>query len=805
MITRSVSTKFLVLFVPAFLVVTVLALNVVARNHVAQAQAELSARLGSQLGRVSSLLNAQMLTSDKALGSRLVSMLMADRAAVCVDITIDGVIDKVLSQPRNLGCGVLAPEEVVSTPLSAVDNGTMTLGFVLDEIRAINAASHRTAFQIALGGLIAAALIAALAFRHSVGLPVARLVGIMERTRDGTYPRAEALSRDEIGALARSYNALVDRLETEASTARQALAELSNAYHSTPALLFTMNREGAICSTSAFWSEATGYAEHEVRGQKLTDLLAGDLSAANARSLTRALKNGASLRDMPLRFRTADDAVIDVLLSLVPDRRNGQQCSSHVCVMNDVTMLRLTEQNLRQLAITDQLTGLPNRRAMGDCEALLGLEHRRDNPLWAVLFIDLDNFKTANDSFGHAAGDQLLVTVAQRIREAVGKRGMAARLGGDEFAVVLPDISGIETAKTLSCSIIEAINAPIEVPGGTAYVGASIGITSDRLNNARPSDSLTLCDQAMYLAKAAGKNRYYVHDGSEAEAMKLRSRIIKALRIGRDEGWFSLHFQPIVDLSTGKPVSLEALLRINPPDGDPLPTDKIIALAEEIGEMAPLGLWIIDTALENFRDIALSSDNDTLSLSVNLSPIQLNEQFVRHVEQWLADAPHLRNRLILEITEGATMQRFDRARELLMRLRACGVKIALDDFGTGYASLSYVSRLPIDILKLDRSFVRHADADCGGDAERTRKALISSVLSLTRELDIPLVAEGIEDIETAQALAAHGVPLGQGYLFARPMAASSISAWLAAFSGRRGQSSTGRSSARNPVQQVETA
>ncbi|WP_424983807.1 EAL domain-containing protein [Maritalea sp. S77] len=777
---RSIRTKFLLLFVPAYLVVTLVGLHFVAQQHVQNARAELSSRVGTQLGRVSGLLTPELATTQKAIGSRLMSTLLVDQATKCVDVIFDGQIDRTLSQPRNLGCGVMNPETTVETSILLIPGGKMVLGFSLDEIRAIEIESLEAILIIAFGGLAAASLIATFAFGRTVGRPISRLIKTMQGTGSNQYLRAKAITSDEIGALSGTYNELVDRLESEAAMASAAMEELSNVYNTTPALLFTMDSQGIICSTSTFWSETTGYKEGKCIGQPLWSFILTD-ACAGTKSLKTALKLGQSVRDVPLRFRTADDEIIDVLLSIVPDRRSLGAAASHVCVMTDVTQLRLTESNLRQLAVTDQLTGLVNRRALADVEVLLGLNDRNDNPLWAVLFIDLDDFKAANDTYGHAAGDQLLVTVAERIKKAAGQTGIAARLGGDEFALVLPSIETLEDATRIAGKLIDDINRPVDVVGGTAYVGASIGIASDRLNNSKPSDSLGLSDQAMYMAKSTGKNRYVVYEGKDATALKERSEFLHALRVGQKDGWFSIHFQPIINLETVKPVALEALLRVTTNEGKTLPTDKFIAVAEETGRMDELGRWIFDEAVSTFLELTDANNQTTMSLSVNLSPRQLNERFVRHVEKTLESKPSLAGRLVLEITEGATMRGFERAKELLERLRDCGARIAVDDFGTGYASLSYISKLPIDILKLDRSFVDQA----GGNEARTRSALIRSVSSLTSELDIPLIAEGLEDVGMAEEVLGLGVPLGQGYLFAQPMPADRIAEWLEMFGSKK--------------------
>jgi len=426
----------------------------------------------------------------------------------------------------------------------------------------------------------------------------------------------------------------------------------------------------------------------------------------------------------------------------------------------------LTEE-LRVQALHDALTGLPNRSQLGTA---LAEAIRRDPAGVALLYLDLDEFKAVNDTLGHAAGDELLVAAAERIRRSVRATDLAARLGGDEFAALLRELPDRRQATEVAERLLAALDAPFTVAGTVVRVRASIGIAfaSPAIDEAKLARH---ADVAMYVAKSHGKGRYEVfQSGIHSEVISrfaLRADLERAVR----EHEFVLEYQPIVELATGRMVEVEALVRWAHPERGLVPPAEFIPLAEATGLIVPLGRWVLETACRQLGEWSRDGAPDAFAVSVNLSPAQLRDaSLVDHVAAALALGGIAPGRLVLELTESAALDAD--APAMLERLGALGVRIAIDDFGTGFSSLSQLTRLPINQLKLDRSFT-HAL----GRTER-QKRLVASVLRLARDQQLVSVAEGIEDAAQAGELRGLGCRLGQGYHLGRPMPARKLAALL---------------------------
>ena len=439
----------------------------------------------------------------------------------------------------------------------------------------------------------------------------------------------------------------------------------------------------------------------------------------------------------------------------------------------DSTERARLEQQLAHQALHDSLTGLANQSLFRDRvdHALARLE--RSGGHLAVLFLDLDSFKTVNDSLGHSAGDLLLIGVAERLEKFVRTSDTAARLGGDEFAILLENLGCDEDSMDLAERLLGGFERPFSVEGTEVTVTASIGIawatpglTGDQL--------LRNADLAMYTAKRSGRGRLAPYEG-EMHATAVKRLYAEAdLRRAIDGDEIVPHYQPIVELSTGRVVAVEALARWHHPVRGLLGADAFIPLAEETGLIGALSLSVFDQAcadLRGWKDAGIASSE--LSISVNLAPHQLSgDALYPRVVTALAAHDLDPASLILEITEGAMMMDTITAIATLADLRALGIRIAVDDFGTGYSSLSYLQRFPIDILKIDKSFVDNIDA--GGE----QSALPEAIIALARTLHLTSVAEGIEREPQRARLCELGCQLAQGYLFAKPLPSDALAALL---------------------------
>jgi diguanylate cyclase (GGDEF)-like protein len=432
----------------------------------------------------------------------------------------------------------------------------------------------------------------------------------------------------------------------------------------------------------------------------------------------------------------------------------------------DVTERTRLEAELERRALFDSLTGLPNRAVFRDrLEHALARTARRPETL-AVLLLDLDGFKLVNDSLGHDAGDELLVVLGGRIAGCARSSDTVARLGGDEFAILLEDAVSEASALALAERILAALKQPFEVRGREVFVGASVGIALDEDAKAQPDDLIRNADTAMYAAKADGKGKCVVFQPAmhrrTVEFFEVQADLQRALIRGE----FALHYQPIVDFRTGRIDGLEALVRWNHPTRGLVMPGGFIPVAEEAGMIVPLGVWVLGEACRQTAEWRRRLDGAAdLWISVNLSTRQLLEpDLIDRVAEVLRESTLDPSALVLEITEGALMEDVEQTSFKLHALRGLGARLALDDFGTGSSSLGHLRQFPIDVLKIDKSFVDGV-ADPSSDAG----ALVRAILELARTLRLSTVAEGIELPEQHEQLAAAGCDWAQGYLFAKPM------------------------------------
>jgi diguanylate cyclase (GGDEF)-like protein/PAS domain S-box-containing protein len=442
----------------------------------------------------------------------------------------------------------------------------------------------------------------------------------------------------------------------------------------------------------------------------------------------------------------------------------------------DITDRREVEDQLRHLAYHDPLTGLPNRSRFTDDVAKAALRNASSSLGVAVIFLDLDDFKTVNDSLGHSSGDELLESVGKRIAGAVRKTDTVARFGGDEFAVLLEEFENETDAAATADQIADALRSPFHVDGREVFVAASIGIAFGH-----DTDELLRCaDVAMYRAKGAGKSRHMFYDPSMDAAAHTRLELTADMRRAALRGEFLLEYQPTVELTTGRPTGFEALIRWRHPQRGIVPPLEFIPLAEETGLVVPIGRWALVEACAQAEEWRQRLDSGSpVAMSVNLSARQLQRAgLVEDVACALDGAGFPASSLTLELTESVLVQGGDEALETLHDLKRLGVKLALDDFGTGYSSLSYLRDLPVDIVKIDRSFVD------GVDREEDAVAMLRGIVQLATGLGLTIVAEGIERFSQADALRELGCVFGQGFYFWRPLDASAAEALLGGGNGK---------------------
>ena len=438
-----------------------------------------------------------------------------------------------------------------------------------------------------------------------------------------------------------------------------------------------------------------------------------------------------------------------------------------VAIILDNTERHDSLQKLDYMANHDTLTGLPNRFLFSD-RLMHALQHceRNRHPL-ALMFLDLDGFKVINDSLGHPTGDDLLKQVAQRLQDAARKCDTVARLGGDEFTIILEDLDDLKTIPEIAQRILTSFVEPFEVAGRQMFLGASIGISTYPQDGHDVTALMKYADVAMFQAKKDGGNKYQFYLADMTVAANQRLALETDIRLALENDGFSVHYQPQVCLESGRIVGMEALVRWQHPQHGSLPPTMFIPVAEETGLIEPLGEWVMRTACKQAK-----TWHDTFGMkipvSVNVSGHQINDRLVPAVRDALAVTGLDPCYLELEITESCIMDHTSGSISHLNRLRSLGVHLAIDDFGTGYSSMSYLKRLPVDKLKIDRSFVMDVPQD-GNDME-----IIKAILALAHALKMTVIAEGVETAEQRAFLAEHGCDVMQGYLFSRPCPAEEV-------------------------------
>ena len=504
-----------------------------------------------------------------------------------------------------------------------------------------------------------------------------------------------------------------------------------------------------------------GYSEDELRSMTPIDIKP-EYTEDQFRQLVRPLLSGKknSLLFQTLHKRKDGSTYpVEVRLQLT---RVGDD-SMFVSIIMDITDRRAAEEQINFLAFHDELTHLPNRNLFLDRLQQAIFEADRTEHLVAVLFLDLDRFKTINDSLGHTVGDQVLIQAAKRLNSVLRAGDTISRLGGDEFSIVLSDIHNVMDCTLIAEKLVDCMSKPLVIGDRELVVTVSIGITIYPFDNAEIQGLLKNADMAMYHAKEAGRNNFQFYSSSMADKASERMGLEMSLRRALNEGELVLHYQPILDMTSGEIVGVESLVRWMHPQRGLMGPDKFISIAEETGLIVPLGQWVLRTTCEHAKVL------DDMGLiipkfAVNLSPRQFRDpNLIQGIRDIFKESGFNPKRLDLEITENLLMGDTDTVREQLYELTKLGIELSIDDFGTGYSSLSYLRQLPISNLKIDRSFVK----DLPDNADDS--AIVSSTISMAHYLGMKTVAEGIETREQLRFLKHAGCDIAQGYLISRPL------------------------------------
>ena len=540
--------------------------------------------------------------------------------------------------------------------------------------------------------------------------------------------------------------------------------------------------------------QALGFLERCQPDVVLMDVLMPELDGFQACQAFRAMPQG---RYVPVLMMTGLDDIASIdhafevgATDFITKPLNyailGHRVRYLLRTMQAFESVRKSKKEIHHLAFYDALTNLPNRRLFGDRLQQAVEQARRNNHLMGILFIDIDNFKRINDSFGHSIGDKLLRTVASQLltclrrsdsvsRELDDGAISVARLGGDEFTVLLTRLEKAENAANIAKRIIDAVSVPFLLGDEEIVVTPSIGIAVFPYDGDSVEELVKNADTAMFHAKENGKNNYQFYTNSMSATAFERLSMENALRKGLGNNEFEVYYQPKIDLAMNRVVGLEALIRWNHPEMGLVSPANFIPLAEDTGLIVPLGEWVLHavcTQMKKWQDSGL----EPMRVAVNLSACQFRQTMLRQqVKRILNDTGIAPEYLELELTESVIMDDIQTSSAVLRELKKMGVHISMDDFGTGYSSLSLLKRLPLDTLKIDQSFVRDITTDAD-DA-----AIVDAIISLAHSLRLRVIAEGVENNRQLDFLRRQGCDEVQGYLFSRPLPVAAIEAWLRDF------------------------
>lgn len=647
---------------------------------------------------------------------------------------------------------------------------------------------------IALAGLVA------LWLGRSIVQPVKSLTMVSGEIADGNLGKRIPFRKanDELSDLTRSFNQMAESLQksqeallserrglaeaikqrtadlektnvhllqeiAEHGAAKEELLLAQTVYHSMTQGVVVSDSENRIISVNPSYSRITGFSSNELAGRKPGFNKSGYHDEIFYRDMWQTILREGHWEG-EIWDRRKNGEVFPAWLAINAVRDKHGSFSRYIGVLSDISEQKKAQETIYLQANYDELTLLPNRRLFLDRLDQEIKKARRGQTQVALIFVDLDNFKEINDSYGHELGDKLLKETAQRIQTCVREVDTVARLGGDEFTVVLPYVRSNREADRVAQKIVDSLSAPFNLGEDQGYVSASIGITVFPFDGDSSVALLRNADQAMYEAKRLGKNRFSYYTATMQQASQQRLQLSNELRAALQNGELEMHYQPIHDLADSAVIKAEALIRWHRRDGKHVGPDVFIGLAEEIGLIGEIGQFAFESSvrqIQAWKEISRSS----IGVAINLSPRQISGDRggLHSLIDFLDDENISAAHVTLEITEGTLLDDNPVIRDRLARLREAGCSIALDDFGTGYSSLSYLKKMNVDFIKVDKSFIRDLAVD------QSDYALVEAIIVMAHKLGIKVIAEGVETAEQNDILRKIGCDFVQGYYYARPM------------------------------------
>jgi diguanylate cyclase (GGDEF)-like protein/PAS domain S-box-containing protein len=578
--------------------------------------------------------------------------------------------------------------------------------------------------------------------------------------------------RDAAGEVIAVVETLRDWTDRKHSEARLRLIEA--VFDSSSEGIVITDARGSIVDVNPAYMQLTGYTAEEVKGRSPHLMQSGIHDRAFYREFWRSLRQGGQW-DGEIWDRRKNGELYPSYLHVNAVRNAAGAATHYVGMFSDITHQKQAQERLEDLANHDALTGLPNRIALSVRLHQVLATARGRNRLVAVCFVDLDNFKPINDTYGHEAGDRVLVEIAQRLKGVIRAADTVARIGGDEFVMLLAEFANMDEIEYTLERILEVLRRPVPIGEEKLAVSASIGVTVHPFDESDTDTLIRHADQAMYSAKNLGRNTWYMYDSADDRATHQASTVLARAREGLLHGEFRLHYQPKVNLRSGKIVGMEALIRWQHPERGLVPPGEFLPHVEKSPLIVDLGEWVLHETLAQIA--RWRTQGLDMKVSVNIAARQFQHiDFVLRLRSILGQYPEVPPQLLeIEVLESTALDDVENVRAVVLACQEMGVGFALDDFGTGYSTLTYLKRLPARELKIDQTFIRDMLED------REDLALVEGVIGLASVFNMGVIAEGVETLEQSVVLMRIGCDIVQGYYIARPMPAERVYGWCAAF------------------------
>ncbi len=596
-------------------------------------------------------------------------------------------------------------------------------------------------------------------FAKKIATPIIKLKKSIDKISKGNFKSKVKINSNitEIRELAKNFNLMVENIQQKTTI----INRISTIFENTTEAVVVLDREFNIISVNNSFCRIFGFQDYEIINHNFFKKILSMINREQYQEIIGALAKKSKWNG-EIEIKNKYNSIYTELLTINKIVDENLEISNYFAIFNDITELKKTQKKLKEMAFYDNLTKLPNRTLLNENLKQIFNSSRRERKRFAILFLDLDNFKYVNDTFGHDIGDELLIVISNRIKTTLRKNDILARIGGDEFVVVLENIKDEHSISIVAKKIINAISKKVSISKHEFFVGVSIGIAI------YPTDSTSLvelnkyADLAMYNAKENGKNRYKFFNSKMNLLLQRRHTIERELRKAIKYRELELYLQPQFSLNSNKIDSAEALLRWNNKKLGVISPTEFISIAEESDLILSLGEWVFERAFECSREI--SHKNRNFKIAINISNYQLNHTgFLNEIHKIIENSDIDTTNIEFEVTESILMDNIEKNLEKIKKLKKMGIEIAIDDFGTGYSSINYLKKLPIHTIKIDKTFID------GIPNDSQNVAITTAIIAMAKKLNLNIVAEGVENYKQFNWLKENACDKIQGYYIAKPL------------------------------------